>query len=259
MNILHNIRDGKNLSKFDIYNGLMSKYAYDKLEKDISNAIVGDLLLSLDRLGISIEEFIFLSKDDSKLSKYHLIKEIKKLEISNNENELMCLMEKYKSLDKNMYYLLKSIHYMHHNEYDKAKNFAQKIWNSLKSFNAYTPSDIFLLSHIFYLFPLSQSKGIIQILEKNFVALRNFDEFYKTEIAFYLNAGRYLSELDFQKSKSFYDKALKLAIKYENGKYAGIAYVRIGQLTKNINDIEKGKYLLNIFSPSIWHYLKDDI
>lgn len=258
LNTLKFLRESRNLKKKDIYNVASSKYIYNKLEEDFRNGIVNDLLKSLESMNVSIQEFIYLSKSSHHQSNYDFIKDIKTINISSNEDKLQELLLKYQNLDTNIYYLLKSIYYIHHDNLSNAQHFAQLIWNNLESYDDYIPTDIFILTHIFHLFPFDQSEGIINIIEKKLSIYRDFDDFYKTEIIFYLNAGRYLITNNTHKSKKYFTKALNLSIESENGKYAGISYIRLGKLINNKSYIKKGIELLNIFSPSLITLIIDD-
>ncbi|MGK9326698.1 helix-turn-helix domain-containing protein [Aerococcus urinaeequi] len=74
---LRKIRENKGLSLSQLSHNIMSDSQLSKFERNETNITYDKFLLLLDRLEITMEEYLYLSKDDSLYSTEALIEKIK--------------------------------------------------------------------------------------------------------------------------------------------------------------------------------------
>jgi len=234
----------------------MSASVYENVELDFYKIRIGDLAEIIKRLDLSQEEFFYYVFKDIVESP---LKKLRNINNFFNKSDFKKLIEEYKYEDK-YYYTLQTIYFMSENDLDQARKYANKAWNILKEYDELFAYDLFCLSHIFPMFKEESFNQINKKLIRNFKKWRDFDDFYKVEIAYYLNAGRYFQELkDIERSLAFYYKAYDTAILYKLGDYTGVALYRIGKLKNDEIMVEKAKFLLEIFDTEKLNILLNDV
>lgn len=259
--LIKKIRESRGLKKIDVYTNIVSKNLYTKIEEDLYLVKFDDLLLILQRLDISFMEFTYILNTHLPDFRTDFLKDMRNLFVSSNSKELDILISKYKIIDQKSYNLLLSIKYISENNLEKANEQANLVWNQLKDYDTYYPNDVFYLSHIFYLFPLKEGLTIINILKDLLSKWNNYENFIVTEASFYLNAGRYIHEIDIEKEKAieYYYKALDISVKNDLAKYTGISLIRIGHFENDYEKLKNGKTILKIFDPNILKVILNDI
>lgn len=253
--MIKHIRECRTKTKKDLYEGIMSASVYKQFEMDISKIRLGDLVKVIDRLDLTKEEFFYyIYKDDINSP----IKKFRNIGTFFDKADYVNLIDEFKS-DKKYYYTLQAIYYMSSDNFEQAKMYALLLWNILKEYDELFAYDLFCLSHIFPLFEEEMFDQVNNKLIKNFKKWRNFDNFYKTEIAYYLNAGRYFQELkDKQSAITFYQKAYDVAIEYKSGDFTGLSLYRLGKMIDNEQMVKKAESLLELFDSNKLTILKRD-
>nr|QAX90265.1 hypothetical protein [Macrococcus canis] len=253
--MIKHIRECRTKTKKDLYEGIMSASVYENIESDLFKIRLGDLFEIIERLDLSQEEFFYYVFKDILESP---LKKLRKINNFFNTSDFVNLIEEYKSEDK-YYYTIQTIYYMSKNDLGQARKYAIKVWNLLKEYDELFAYDLFCLSHIFPMFNEEVFNQINKKLIRNFKKWRDFDDFYKVEIAYYLNAGRYFQELkDNEKALTFYQKAYDTATLYNLGDYTGVALYRLGMLKDNDDMIKQAEFLLEIFDTKKLSTLQND-
>lgn len=94
--VLRKIRENKGLSLSQLSHNIMSDSQLSKFERNETNITYDKFLLLLDRLEITMEEYLYLSKDDSLYSTEALIEKIKTAYI----NKDLCKLTEYKEIEQ---------------------------------------------------------------------------------------------------------------------------------------------------------------
>lgn len=258
--LIKEIRESRSLKKIDVYEGIISKDLYNKIEENLSNAKMGDLILILDKLYISFLEFGYII--NTYIPNVHsvLIKDMRTTFISSNASKLEGLISKFKT-NPTTYYLLLSVKAITENKLDDAHKYARCVWEKLQEYDTYFKHDVYYLAQIFYLFPFKEGLNFIDILKKQLDYWREFDNLKVTEVSFYLNAGKYIEETEGKSAHAleYYYKGLELSKRNDFGRYTGIALLRIGSVENDQARIQEGKTVLEIFDPDILAIMLKDI
>ena len=235
-NLIKYIRDVKNITKTSMIRDGFTDYYYNKLENNCEEATLYDLKIILNKFGIELDEFIYLYQREYNLKQYNR---------SYNKNII-----KNEELRKKLY---DAVYYINNNQFDIAQNKLKEIWDSISENNDYFATDLFLLSHCFIIFSPDNNNFYIKLLEDNFPFWREYNDFIRIEINFYLNIGRYMLEHDpYNKDViKYYKKAYKLSQEYNIGDLTGVSLIRLGAYKNDKNLIEDGKKLLSIFNKKL--------
>lgn len=249
------IRECRSMTKKDIYEGIMSAAAYDKVENDFNKIRLEDLMKIIERLDLTQDEFFYFSFNEVLTSPF---KKLRSINDFFQQKDIINLLNEDKSYNK-YDYTLKTIYFMSIDQIDMAKKSGIVVWNILKKYDELFAFDLFCLSHIFPLFEEEIFEQINNKLMKNFKKWRNFDEFYRVEIIYLLNAGRYFQELNNNvRAIRFYEKAYKLSLFYRVGDYTGVSLYRLGYLKNDEDILKQGITLLELFDPMKLDVLKKD-
>ncbi|MBC1935234.1 hypothetical protein HCA69_02575 [Listeria grandensis] len=117
------------------------------------------------------------------------------------------------------------------NTYDIDSPESCEIWKTLHAREGWTYQEVFIMSKLFFIFPLDTGVSIIKRIEKEMNRYLNFCKDINFDVSFYANVGKYYThKRQFSLAKNYLNLALPLCQKYdkpsiENDAYAHLAII----------------------------------
>lgn len=191
--VLKEIRENKQYTQQEISNHSMSRSNYSKLEKDVVNPNVDKYFSILNYLDMDHDEFAFILngyKLDKKDTIIHLFKTMEQIPTFEYLETLITLAKEYLSEQED--HLISDIYYsccswyalLKDHKVNKARIYAEKIWNRLKELDKFYLSEYFLLNRILFYFEIETTLSLVD------KAIEELEKYYPL-----YEAGHLLSQL----------------------------------------------------------------
>lgn len=172
------IRKSLELTQAEISAGIMSQSNYSKVEKGEIEIPFSKMINLLDRLGMSVDEFLYVHRDYTKnpgnqLKRLTQLKAGDKESILKHINELK-LIENPTPRDQQMIAIFEALLLVSNNDYKAAQIKVLHLWKRLEKHNQWYIYDLRLINAILYLFPIDIAKSIVNLAFKRINDYNNF-------------------------------------------------------------------------------------
>jgi len=233
------IRESRLLTQTDMSTGIMSQSNYSKVEKgeiDISFSNMVDLL---NRLGMSVDEFLYVHRDYTKnpgnqLERLKQLNAGDKQNILKNINELKAIQNPSQQ-EQELLLIFEALLFVLNNDYEAASEKVLRIWNRLEKHDNWYLYDIRLINSIFYLFPIDVAESIVNLVLKRLKYYKNFRNFNQLSANLQINFLLLLIEnKKYSMALNEIEKLISFCIDKKLYRYLGICYVRKGILLDNL-------------------------
>lgn len=268
---LKKIRESLSLTQIDISAGIMSQSNYSKVEKEEIDIPFSKMIELLNRLGMSVDEFLYIHRDYTK-NPGNQLHHLQKLNTSDKKNILKNIKElksiqKLTQQDQELLLIFEAFLLVLDNDYSAAGNKVLKIWNRLEKHDNWYLYDIRLINSILYLFPIDTAESIVDLALKRLKNYDNFRSFHHLSTNLQINF--ILLLIDNKKNNTALneiEKTISFCIEKRLFKYLGVCYVRKGIILDNLKKkdssywYKKGFNLLeNTYNQDLVQELKNEI
>lgn len=245
----------------------MSQSNYSKVEKGEIDIPFSKMIDLLNRLGMSIDEFLYIYRDYTK-NPGNQLNRLKKLNAGDEENVLKNI-EELKAIqnlsqrDKESLLIHEAFLLVLKNDYKAASEKVFRIWKRLEKHDNWYLYDIRLINSILYLFPVDVAESIVNLALKrlnDYKSLRNLNQ-----LAANLQINFLLLLIDNKKynmALNEIENLISFCIERKLFRHLGVCYVRKGILLENLKKkdsshwYKKGinlleKHIIKILSPNL--------
>lgn len=257
--IFKKIRMSKGLRQSEITGGNLSPTTLSRLENGKLVPSVDTFQYLLEQLGISYDEFEYISNNYFPNEKQAIINDFFKLISNSSKNELLKLRQRCESYLKsrddtfldNIIIVLDSALSLQNDSYKKVdclpKIMVSKIWRSLEKMDEWYLNEIRLLNAMLFFLPLETLKELVPRIIFNLEKYSDFKPIENLKISIFLNLSTlFLQNNDIDHSLKTITTAknwAKQACRYD---YYAVCLIREGICDKNIDTIDRGKQLLTL-------------
>ena len=186
--LIKEIRLSKSMSQVDVANGVMHQTNYSKFELgqiEISYQKLREILLNID---MDITEFNYLYYEDNKSQKEKIIREFNSLTFIDNKkiNGIIQEIKNYLSVQndlllKDILNVSKALLAIQNEDYDKASEYGNLVWDRLEKLDSWYLSDIKLINNILFAFPIETAQHIAEFALKQgekYINHSNYDNVF---------------------------------------------------------------------------------
>lgn len=163
---LRKIRENLALSQAELSSGIMTQSNYSKVEQGKIDIPFSKMVAVLDRVGMSVEEFLYIHHDYSNIQRHTL------LNLTNLNYNDVSKLKKYKNeMKKIQNPTVREIELLaiyealiliaEKEDYESARKKVLFIWNRLEKYNEWYLYDIRLINNILYIFPIETAASIV--------------------------------------------------------------------------------------------------
>lgn len=245
---LRQIRESLNISQNKISDGIMSQSNYSKVENGEIDIPFSKMIDLLNRLGMTVDEFLYIHRDYTKNPGTQLKRLTKmntgdKQSIIKNINELKATRN-LSQRDQELLLIFEALLLVLKNEYNAAREKVLLIWARLEKHDNWYLYDIQLINSILYLFPIDVAESIVDL------ALRRLDIYKKFRNINQLSANLQINFLLLLIDNKKYNMALNETEKLISFCMDKRLYVHLGACY-----VRKGILLVNLGNenPSPWY------
>lgn len=232
------VRKMKNMKQEEF---TLSQAAISSIESSGRNITMDKLNSILDDFNLSLREFEFI-RNDYRLSEsdeifFDFTSHKNSIEIAKNQemiDRLGAYIKKYPSNFIPYCICVVSDVYSKislHGTYDIESPESVYIWKKLEKRKQWTYQEVFIMSKLFFVFPLEEGLEIVERIEREMKKYLNFHKDIHFDLTFYANTGKFYTHKNkLELAKSFFIRALPLCKKYikvhiENDVYAHLAII----------------------------------
>ena len=164
---LRKIRKNRCLTQKDLCQGIMKQGTYSRIENGQLEISAELLPLIVERLNMSLNEFLYIHQNYTSTPRQQLIQEYLNIvltvpsELARNKRKVEQYLAKHQ--DPDMELLLYSYNAMialSENDYTNMRHFSEKVWAKLQKLDQWYINDLELLNAIIIYFPLDTAKEI---------------------------------------------------------------------------------------------------
>lgn len=245
---LKNIRESLLFTQAEMSAGIMSQSNYSKVEKGEIDIPFSKMIDLLNRLGMTVDEFLYIHRDYTKNPGTQLKRLTKmntgdKQSIIKNINELKATRN-LSQRDQELLLIFEALLLVLKNEYNAAREKVLRIWARLEKHDNWYLYDIQLINSILYLFPIDVAESIVDL------ALRRLDIYKKFRNINQLSANLQINFLLLLIDNKKYNMALNETEKLISFCMDKRLYVHLGACY-----VRKGILLVNLGNenPSPWY------
>lgn len=250
---LKEIRKSLSLTQIDMSVGIMSQSNYSKVEKGEIDIPFSKMIDLMDRLGMSIDEFLYIHRDYTKNPGTQL-KRLTKMNTSDKEsiikniNELK-VTQNLSQRDQELLLIFEALLLVLKNEYDASREKVLLIWARLENHDNWYLYDIQLINSILYLFPIDTAESIVDLTLKRLNDYRNFRNINQLSANLQINFILHLIDnKKYSLSLKETDKLISFCIDKRLFVHLGACYVRKGILLENLKKTESSYWYKKGFS-----------
>lgn len=255
------IRLDKGMSQKDASKGYLSQSNYSKFENGIIDIPITAFQGVLSNLHMTLEEVLYIQNDYTYSTAEQLFREFFTTPVHNltSLNRLIDKCEVYleKTNDAFIDLICNVCHVLKENilqdDIYSARTKAKFLLQHFNKRDTLYEKDIYLISTVFFLFPLETARLTIEYVENAIERYGEFNAVRKIYANLYTNYGLMLMKEGFYKDAiSAFEKALPVIQKYKLTIQLGVVYTRIGICATNLNIplysdyINKGVQILEI-------------
>lgn len=172
------IRTSLSLTQSQLSAGIMTQSNYSKMEKGEIDVPFSKMIALLEKLGMSVEEFLYVHNHYSQQSANHLLR-LSRLKYNDKERlvqykkelvsqSTMTTREQELAAIYDALFLIAD-----QNDYETAKQKVEPIWQRLEKHDIWYLYDIQLLNNILYLFPIDTAVSIVSLALKQLKKYKN--------------------------------------------------------------------------------------
>lgn len=194
-----NIRKNKKLTQEYVCNGIVTRTALSKFENNKNSITLDNFLRLLERLDMSLEEFIFINNDYKVSPFINIINGFCQLQSNHDTDKLINLIERCNEFlnEEDNWYIKKikdicaGFIYSRDKSSEhlliKFKEFAEQIWNELSLRDEWYYLDIRLINNLIFIFDQDTIKSICLEIDYKFRKYNNFSDYEILKSSLYLN------------------------------------------------------------------------
>jgi len=236
---LKKIRESLLFTQADMSAGIMSQSNYSKVEKNEIDIPFSKMIDLLNRLGMTVDEFLYIHRDYTKNPGTQL-KLLTKMNADDKQNILKNIDElkatrNLSQRDQELLLIFDALLLVLKNDYDGAREKVLQIWNRLEKHDNWYLYDIQLINSILYLFPIDVAESIVDLTLKRLDIYKKFRNINKLSANLQINF--LLLLIDNKKYNMALNKTEKLISFCINKKlyiHLGACYVRKGIVLDNL-------------------------
>ena len=250
---LKTIREDLSLTQIDMSAGIMSQSNYSKVEKGEIDIPFSKMIDLLNRLGMSVDEFLYIHRDYTKspgnqLKRLNQLNAGDKQSILKNMNELKSEQNLSKR-GQELLLIYEALLLVLKNDYSAASNKVLKIWSRLEKYDNWYLNDIRLINSILYLFPIDTAESIVDLALNR---LKNYEDFRNlNQLSTNLQINFLLLLIDNKKynmALNETEKLISFCIDKRLYIHLGACYVRKGILLENLKQNDPSHWYKKGFS-----------
>lgn len=236
---LKKIRESLLFTQIDMSTGIMSQSNYSKVEKGEIDIPFSKMIDLLNRLGMSVDEFLYIHRDHTK-NPGNQLKSLNKLntgdrqEIVKNIDKLTAF-QNLSQRNQELLFIFEALLLVIDNDYKSAGKKVLQIWNRLEKHDNWYLYDIQLINSILYLFPIDVAESIVNLALKRLNDYENFRNI--NQLAANLQINFVLLLVDnkkYSKSLDETENLISFCIDKRLYIHLGACYVRKGILLENL-------------------------
>lgn len=236
---LKKIRESLSFTQTDISAGIMSQSNYSKVEKGEIDIPFSKMIDLLNRLGMTVDEFLYVHRDYTK-NPGNQLKRLKQLNAGDEENILKNIEElkatkNLSQRDQELLLIYEAFLLVLKNDYKAASEKVLRIWKRLKKHDNWYLYDIRLINSILYLFPSDVAESIVNLALKRLKYYKNFRNL--NQLAANLQINFLLLLIDNKKYNTALNEIenlISFCIDKKLFRHLGVCYVRKGVLLENL-------------------------
>lgn len=240
---LRKIRETLQITQIEMSNGIMSQSNYSKMEKGEIDVPFARMVELLNRIGMSVNEFLYIHRDYTKDSEnqHNRLKSIKpgdKQKMIENINELKAITKPSKR-QQELLLIFEAFLLVLDSDYESASEKVEYVWNRLEKHNTWYLYDISIINSILYLFPIDVAESIKNLALERIDDYKNFQNTNQLSANFQINFILMLMENNlYEKALDKTEKLISFSRKKRLYIHLGASYVRKGILLQNLKNEE---------------------
>ena len=244
---LKKIRESLSFTQVDISRGIMSHSNYSKVEKGEIDIPFSKMIDLLNRLGMSVDEFLYVHRDYTK-NPGNQLKRLKQLNAGDEENilkniEELKAIQNLSQRDQELLLIYEAFLLVLKNDYKAASKKVLQIWIRLEKHDNWYLYDIRLINSILYLFPIDVAESIVDLALKRLNDYKNFRNL--NQLAANLQINFLLLLIDNKKYNAALNEIENLSsfcIEKKLFRHLGVCYVRKGVLFDNLKKKDSSQW-----------------
>lgn len=244
---LKKIRKSLSFTQTDISRGIMSQSNYSKVEKGEIDIPFSKMIDLLNRLGMSVDEFLYVHRDYTK-NPGNQLKRLKQLNAGDEENILKNIEElkatkNLSQRDQELLLIYEAFLLVLKNDYKAASEKVLRIWKRLEKHDNWYLYDIRLINSILYLFPVDVAESIVDLALKRLNDYKNFRNLNQLAANLQINFLLLLIEnKKYNTALNEIENLISFCIEKKLFRHLGVCYVRKGVLFDNLKKKDSSQW-----------------
>lgn len=244
---LKKIRESLSFTQTDISAGIMSQSNYSKVEKGEIDIPFSKMIDLLNRLGMTVDEFLYVHRDYTK-NPGNQLNRLKQLNAGDEENilkniEELKAIQNLSQRDQELLLIYEAFLLVLKNDYKAASEKVSRIWKRLEKHDNWYLYDIRLINSILYLFPVDVAESIGDLALKRLNDYKNFRNL--NQLAANLQINFLLLLIDNKKYNTALNEIenlISFCIDKKLFRHLGVCYVRKGVLFDNLKKKDSSQW-----------------
>lgn len=244
---LKKIRESLSFTQTDISAGIMSQSNYSKVEKGEIDIPFSKMIDLLNRLGMTVDEFLYVHRDYTK-NPGNQLNRLKQLNAGDEENilkniEELKAIQNLSQRDQELLLIYEAFLLVLKNDYKAASEKVSRIWKRLEKHDNWYLYDIRLINSILYLFPVDVAESIVDLALKRLNDYKNFRNL--NQLAANLQINFLLLLIDNKKYNTALNEIenlISFCIDKKLFRHLGVCYVRKGVLFDNLKKKDSSQW-----------------
>lgn len=244
---LKKIRESLSFTQTDISAGIMSQSNYSKVEKGEIDIPFSKMFDLLNRLGMTVDEFLYVHRDYTK-NPGNQLNRLKQLNAGDEENilkniEELKAIQNLSQRDQELLLIYEAFLLVLKNDYKAASEKVSRIWKRLEKHDNWYLYDIRLINSILYLFPVDVAESIVDLALKRLNDYKNFRNL--NQLAANLQINFLLLLIDNKKYNTALNEIenlISFCIDKKLFRHLGVCYVRKGVLFDNLKKKDSSQW-----------------
>jgi len=236
---LKQIRESLLLTQVNMSREIMSQSNYSKVEKGEIDIPFSKMIDLLNRLGMSVDEFLYIHRDYTK-NPGNQLKRLRQLSAGDKESILKNIDELKKiknssQRERELLSIFEALLLVLNNDYNAASEKVLQIWNRLEKHDNWYLYDIQLINSILYLFPLDVAESIVDLALKRLKNYKNFRNINQLSANLRINFLLLLIDnKKYSKALNQTEKLISFCMDKKLYVHLGTCYIRKGILLNNL-------------------------
>ncbi len=233
------IRESLLFTQVGMSTGIMSQSNYSKIEKGEIDIPFSKMIELLNRLGMSIDEFLYVHRDYTK-NPGNQLNRLKKLN-AGDKRSILKNIEELKAIrnlsrrEQELLLIFDALLLVLNNDYNAARKKVLLIWDRLEKHDNWYLYDIRLINSILYLFPIDVAGSIVNLALRRLKNYKNFRNFNQLSANLQINFILLLIDnKKFSTALNETEKLISFCIEKKLFRHLGVCYVRKGVLLDNL-------------------------